>query len=147
MKLEKKDIVCIVLLLLCALLMTLKFGGNYDTFYEWLAGEANGFNHTKMPDDSLFMVLAWVYVVTLVATVLFGLLHKTDYAKIFAYISSGSMGVFVLFGLYGTRVKVHGPFCIGMPLMLAVTLVIAYLNIPHKTKDNIDKVSEDTANL
>ena len=134
MKLGKKDIACIVLLIVCAFLMTLEFGGNYDTFYEWLSGEGHGFSNGSMPDDTMFVVLAWVYLVSLLGTVLLRLLRKSDYAKFCAYVSGGAMGIFVLFGLYGTTVDAHGPFCIGMPLLLVVTLAISYLNIPHKKK-------------
>ena len=129
MKLTNEDRIAIILIIICAFLMTLEFGGNYDTFYEWLSGEANGFGRIDMPDDSLFFVLAWVYLFSLLGTLIFKLTRKRDIAKLCAYISSGSMGVFVIFGLYGVITVNSGELCIGMPLMLAATLALLYLSV------------------
>jgi len=126
MTLTKRSIVFIVLLIVCALIMTLEFGGNYDTFYEWLSGEG-GFGHSRMPDDSLFTVLAWIYLVTLIATVFFEVICQYDFMQLCAYISFGSIAVIFAFGLYGTAVTSFGPLCIGMPLLFSISTAILIL--------------------
>ncbi len=126
MKLTKRSIVFIALLIICALVMTLEFGGNYDTFYQWLSGEG-GYENTLMPEKSLFTVLSWVYLLTLIATVIFEVFRKYDFMKLCSYISFGSMLVILIFGLYGTRVASHGPLCIGMPLQFLISAIYLIL--------------------
>lgn len=129
MKLTKRSVVFIALLIVCAFVMTLEFGGNYDTFYEWLSGEG-GFGHSRMPDDSLFVVLAWIYLLTLIATVIFEVTRNYDFMQLCSYISFGSIFVIFAFGLYGTSVTDHGPLCIGMPLLFGISA--AFLIIGKK---------------
>ena len=126
MKLTKRCIVFIALMLVSALVMTLEFGGNYDTFYDWLSGEG-GFGHSRMPDDSLFVVLAWIYLLALIATVIFEIIRKYDFMQLCSYISFGTMLVIFAFGLYGTSVTNHGPLCIGMPLLFLISTTILIL--------------------
>lgn len=120
MQLTKRGIVFIVLFMACTLLMTLEFGGNYDTFYEWLSGEAHY--------GGLCTVLAWIYVVTLVGTVGFELFGRTDLMTFCSYISGGAMLVMFLLGLFWFNSM--GALCIGMPLLLAVS--IAYVILGKK---------------
>ena len=127
MKLASKNKVCIIIVLVCAFLMVLEFGGNYDSFYDFLAG-TDGFNRIDMPDDSLFVVLSWVYLVSLVGVVIFGLTESVDLSRVCAYISSGAMGIFNVFGIYGLITVNSGELCIGMPLLLVATIALMRIN-------------------
>ena len=127
MQLTKRGIVFIVLLVACALLMTLEFGGNYDTFYAWLSGEAH-FTRYGSPQETLCTALAWIYLVTLVGTVAFELFAKSELMMLCSYVSGGAMLVMFLFGLFWSNS--WGALCIGMPLLLAVS--IAYIILGKK---------------
>lgn len=129
MKLNQRNIINITILLISAILMAFEFGGNYDTFYNWLMGSANGFNSFMMPDDSIFMVIAWIYTITLLGAVFCSLIENMDMARLCTYVSTGSMSIFVLFGLYGTTLSQSGSFCIGMPLLLIATLALLFTNV------------------
>lgn len=128
MQLTKKGIVFIALLVVCALLMTLEFGGNYDTFYEWLSGEAHYFTRYGSPLGEMCMVLAWIYLVALVGTVGFVLFGKSELMTLCSYISGGAMLVMFLLGLL--NLDDWGGLCIGMPLLLAVS--VAYIILGKK---------------
>ena len=87
---------------------------NYSTLYEWLSGEV-GFGSS----DSLFAVLSWIYLLTLVAAVIFEVLQKYDFMQLCIYIGFGAMVVIFAVGLVSECASGGGALCIGMLLVSA----------------------------
>lgn len=118
MKLSKTDLIFILLLPIAAVLMALEFGGNWRTFYEWLGGSV-GFSLRVPIGSEFFMILAWVYLISFICTVVFEVLHRFDYMKLFSFINVGSIGLCFLRGIIEGE---PDAICIGMILLLAVSV-------------------------
>ena len=128
MKITKRELLCIVVLPVCAGIMSLRFGGNGNTFYAWLLGIAE----LAPPFQNIslwFSFLTWMYLVSLVTVVILEILHQYEKGKLFAWINAVSITMCIIIGfLEGYRNSI----CAGMVLLFLLSL--SYWLLPSVQK-------------
>lgn len=130
MKLTKRSYLYIILLIIDAFCMALDFVGNFDTFYDWIFGEAGGFTRYGSPDDSLCLILVWIVLITLLGTVIFQLISKKDFMKLCSCINFIALTVLFIFGFMekGSNGAMGG----GMPLMWIISITYLIFSLTAK---------------
>ena len=115
---NRRDLLAILVLPVCAVIMSLKFGGNGNTFYAWLLGNA-ALTGSMQICREWFMFLVWVYMVSLVAEAILEILHKYELGRQFAVVNTTSI---LLCMIVGFLEGCQNSICVGMILLLLVSL-------------------------